>query len=54
MADASSSHADDGVDVDEQQKNLSKEQAAESKQLDTVTDFAEDEEMDTSKAQAVS
>lgn len=39
--------------MSEEQKNLSKEQAAESKQLDAVTDFAEEEEFDASKAQAV-
>lgn len=52
MSDPSHNGADD-VDQVEEQKNLSKEQAAESKQLDAVTDFAEDEEMDMSKAQAV-
>jgi NACalpha-BTF3-like transcription factor len=49
---AAAGAGDDLPDVDESTKNLSKEQAAESKQLDTVTDFVEDREMDTSKATA--
>jgi hypothetical protein len=55
MADARSSPsgAVDEVDAVEEQKNLSKEQAAESKQLDAVTDFAEEEVIDMSKAEAV-
>lgn len=51
---ASSSSADvDAPDVDEQKQNLSKEQAAEAGQLDKVTDFAEEVEMDEAKSQQV-
>jgi len=49
---AAAAAGDDVPEVDEASKNLSKEQAAESKQLDTVTDFVEDREMDTAKAAA--
>lgn len=51
---AASSSADvDAADVDEQKQNLSKEQAAEAGQLDKVTDFAEEVEMDEAKSQQV-
>jgi hypothetical protein len=46
---ADSNAADDVDTVDDQQKNLSKEQAAESKQLDAVTDFVEEQEGEISK-----
>ena len=53
MADASAASSSSGAagagDDVEEQKNLSKEEAA----LDTVTDFAEEVEMDSSKAQAM-
>ena len=45
MADNPAASGADDVDVPEEQKNLSKEEAAESKQLDTVTDFAEEVEI---------
>ena len=52
MADDDGGEGVEAADVEEEK--LSAEKAREAKQLDAVTDYHEDREIDTSKAQAVS